>query len=446
MKANRPHCGWVVAILFGLVLWPARAGAEEGWLHEFDEALAAAKQQGKDILIDFSGTDWCLPCKRLWNQTLSQQDFIKLASRRFVLLDVDDLASATMPEGRKERYEALQKRYAIQAFPTVVLATPDGLPYAATGMVAELNNPRAYWQHLEQLYERGQTFKAALAAAGGPRGLTDARSIVAALAEVRPDFVNRFYSDKLAQLRKLKPPDETGYLAFIDARTELLAMEWKLHEQFLVTYDKWSAGQAIEGRWFEAFAPRDVDALIEKHKLRDASLQEALLARALLEIDAGQWREALSTLDAMGALDATPSRFEQANFVRLSIRTADLRRHVSEGRAAADDPLAQLRAVYRIVREDLESQTPTSCCNHSFTVQVHQLVAGAAYGELLRRSTAHLKGEERARAIGKGLGEVELWFNGSISRLVREELPEMAGGKEAARKCLPPRYAEWLDD
>ena len=53
-----------------------------------------------------------------------------------------------------------------------MLATADGLPYAATGLVKEINNPRGYWQHLEPLYERGQKFKAALAASGGPQGLT----------------------------------------------------------------------------------------------------------------------------------------------------------------------------------------------------------------------------------------------------------------------------------
>ncbi len=280
---------WLVIQVLGWVALPAFASADDDWLHEFDEAVAAAKQQGKDILIDFSGTDWCLPCRRLWKETLSQREFIELAAPHFVLLDIDNLAAEAMPKGRKERYEALQERYAIQAFPTIVLATADGLPYAATGLVKEINNPRGYWRHLEPLYERGQKFKAALAASGGPQGLTSAKAIVDSLAEVRPDFVARFYPDKLDQLRRLKPFDETGYLAFIDSRTALLTLEWKLHEGFGETEIKWSDGQAIKGRWVPAFGPQDVDAIIQKHRLRGASLQEALLARAFLEIDAGQW-------------------------------------------------------------------------------------------------------------------------------------------------------------
>jgi thiol-disulfide isomerase/thioredoxin len=446
MRCQRLRHVSLVFLLLGCVALPALASADDNWLHEYDEAVTAAKQQGKDILIDFSGTDWCGNCQQLWNQILSQPEFIELASRRFVLLDIDNLARKPMPEGRKERYEALQKRYGIQAFPTVVLATADGLPYAATGQVPELKSPSKYWQHLEPLFERGQKFKTALAAEGGPQDLDSASSIVGGLAEVRPDFVVRFYSGKLDQLRKLKPPDETGYLAFIDSRSALLALEWKLHEGFAATCDKWSDGEAIKGRWVPAFAPRDVDTIIEKRRLRGASLQEALLARAFLEIDDGQWPAALATLEALGNVDGTLSRFEQSNFVQISIRSADeFRQHVRAARQLSDDPLAQLRALYKILRSDLECVTPTACCNHSFTVQMHYLVAGAAYGELLLKSTAGLQGKDRAKAIGKGLEDIDLYANGSIGRLVCDFMPELVG-KEAAMEYLPPRYANWLKD
>ena len=442
MKYESIRRGLSTIVLLVLVHGSTLAAEDDGWLHEFDEASAAAQRDGKDLLIDFSGTDWCGPCQKLWNQTLSKPEFIERAGRQFVLLDVDNLAVTAMPEGRKARYEALQERYGIQAFPTVVLATAEGLPYAATGMLEDKNNPLAYWQHLEPLFERGQKFKAALAAAGGS---SDAESIVAALCEVRPDFVARFYSDKLDRLRKLTPPDATGYLAFIDTRTALTALEWKLHEGFLAAYDQWSGGKAIKGRWLADYSPRDVEAIIEKHRPQDAALQEALLARAFLEIDAAQWSRALATLEALSKVEAPPSRFEQADFVRISIRSPEeLREHVRAAQASGD-PLAQLRGLYGIVRNDVQCVTSTSCCNHSFTTQVHYLVAGAAYGELLLDTTAQLPDKERAAAIGKGLEGIDLFANGSIGRIVCDLMPELVG-KEAAIKYLPDRYAEWLRD
>lgn len=446
MTAQRTRRYLTVTLLAALAASPSPATGDDGWLHEFDEALAAAKNHGKDILIDFSGTDWCGPCKRLWSQTLSQREFVELANRYFVLLDIDNLVREPMPAGRKERYDALQERYGIHAFPTVVLATAEGLPYAATGLLEQQNKPLAYWQHLEPLRERGQKFKAALDAAGGARGLTTAETIVAAFSELRPDFVLRFYPDKLKELRKLSPTDETGYLAFLDTCAAVLRLESKLYAGFNTTYGKWSEGQAIEGRWIGGLSPAAADAIIEKHQASGATLCEALVARLFLEIDAGDWAAALATLDAIDDIEIPPSRFEQANFVQFSVRSRDkMRRDIDAARKLSADKLAQLRAIYGIIKDDLECSTPTSCCNHSFTLQLHQLVAGAAYGQLLLDTTADLKGEARAVAIGKGLEGIELWANGSIGRIVCELMPELAG-KEAAIKYLPPRYADWLRD
>lgn len=120
---------------------------------------------------------------------------------------------------------------------------------------------------------------------------TLAEAIVAALSELRPDFVLRFYPDKLKESRKLSPADETGYLVFLDTRAALSRLESKLHEGFMATNETWRDGQPIEGRWVKELSPADAEAIIEKHKPRGASLCEALVTRLFLEIDAGDfWR------------------------------------------------------------------------------------------------------------------------------------------------------------
>ncbi len=85
----------------------------------------------------------------------------------------------------------------------------------------------------------------------------------------------------------------------------------------------------------------------------------------------------------------------------------------------------------------------TLCCNHSFWLQLHWILAGDAYGNLLLSSTAHLPNEARAAAIGKGLDGIDVYNNGSIHRIVFEVMPKVVG-KEAAKKLLPANYAEWL--
>ncbi len=105
---------------------------KESWHLEFEDGQAAAKARGKDLLIDFGGSDWCGPCKWLKDRVLSKPEFIERASVAFVLVDIDLPYRSPIAADRKRRYEELQKRYGIASVPTVVLATADGRPYART--------------------------------------------------------------------------------------------------------------------------------------------------------------------------------------------------------------------------------------------------------------------------------------------------------------------------
>jgi thioredoxin-related protein len=120
------------ALLVALGLASPEVRAGDGWHLEFEEGQAIAKAQGKDLLIDFGGSDWCLPCRRLKNQVLSQQTFIERATGQFLLVDIDLPYVKPIAADRKKRYEDLQTRYGINSVPTIVLALPDGRPYART--------------------------------------------------------------------------------------------------------------------------------------------------------------------------------------------------------------------------------------------------------------------------------------------------------------------------
>jgi thiol-disulfide isomerase/thioredoxin len=202
-----------------IVVPSARAG--EAWHVEFEEGRSAAKAQGKDLLIDFGGSDWCLPCKWLKDRVLSREAFIERAGGEFVLVDIDLPVRTPIPADRKKRYEELQERYEIHSFPTVVLAMPDGRPYARTTYREACQTPESYWKHLEPLYERGRRLRAGFARAGSLEGRARAEALAEGLSEVNPRFIPRFYADRVAELRKADPSDATGYLAFLDGRRAL---------------------------------------------------------------------------------------------------------------------------------------------------------------------------------------------------------------------------------
>lgn len=121
------------SVLVALMVLPpvvVQAGVGEEWYLEFEAAQSSAESSRKDLLIDFGGSDWCLPCRYLKERILSKTELIEGASHQFVLLEVDlpRKKPNSIPTDRKARYERLQHRYGITSFPSVVLAMPDGRP------------------------------------------------------------------------------------------------------------------------------------------------------------------------------------------------------------------------------------------------------------------------------------------------------------------------------
>ena len=120
------------------------------WLTDFDAAKAKAAEEGKDLLVDFSGSDWCYWCKRLDGEVFSKPGFVDEVDKDFVLVKID------FPQDKSRQSRQLQAQndrliriYRIEGFPTVILMRADGTPYAETGY--QNGGADAYLRHLNEL-------------------------------------------------------------------------------------------------------------------------------------------------------------------------------------------------------------------------------------------------------------------------------------------------------
>lgn len=59
------------------------------WMGDFSVAKKQARESHKQILINFSGSDWCGPCIRLRSEILESESFVKYASDNLVLVRAD---------------------------------------------------------------------------------------------------------------------------------------------------------------------------------------------------------------------------------------------------------------------------------------------------------------------------------------------------------------------
>ena len=116
-------------LLFGLLasvaLWQASA-ADLNWQTDLPKALAQAKAEKKLVLLDFTGSDWCIWCKKLDADTFTQPEFSAYAKTNLVLVVVDFPNHKDQSDALKAANDALQKKFSVQGFPTLVALKPDG--------------------------------------------------------------------------------------------------------------------------------------------------------------------------------------------------------------------------------------------------------------------------------------------------------------------------------
>lgn len=122
VKAAEPKGGDVQAA--------AAAGA---WSTDYDGSLRRAAQEKKPVLLDFTGSDWCIWCKRLDAEVFSQKPFVDYARDHLILVTIDFPNQKPQSDAEKRRNDELSKRFDVDGYPTVILLSPDGHVLGRTG-------------------------------------------------------------------------------------------------------------------------------------------------------------------------------------------------------------------------------------------------------------------------------------------------------------------------
>jgi thiol-disulfide isomerase/thioredoxin len=102
------------------------AASDGPWLTDLTAAQAQAKKEGKLVFMDFTGSDWCPPCKKLHADILATKDFLAFAGKNLVLVEVDFPNNKPQSEQLKKANEALQEKFKIEGFPTVLVLDAEG--------------------------------------------------------------------------------------------------------------------------------------------------------------------------------------------------------------------------------------------------------------------------------------------------------------------------------
>jgi protein disulfide-isomerase len=141
-----------MAVLAMLVMIQVKA-AEGEWLTDFEKAKAKAKAENKMVLLDFTGSDWCPPCKALHKNVLATEEFVEYAKKNLVLVEVDFPRTKKQSADLKKANKALAAKFEIKAYPTIVVLDSSGKELSkSTGYGGE--KPKEFIAKIEALKNR----------------------------------------------------------------------------------------------------------------------------------------------------------------------------------------------------------------------------------------------------------------------------------------------------
>lgn len=256
----------------------------EGWTTDYEAAKKEAASAGKSMLIDFTGSDWCGWCIKLSDEVFKHDSFKEGVKDKFVLLELD------YPQDKSGQSEALQKqnqelaeKYAVQGFPTILLADGEGRPYASTGY--QPDGPVKYVKHLDELAAKRKARDEGFAAADKLSGAEQAKAYVAALdaMELEDSTLSGFYGETIEKIKKADPEDATGFSKRLESKEKLAKFEASLNELGQKQDFDGALKLVEETLKYDGFSPEDK--------------QRVALMKALVLAEQGKFDEAVAAAD-----------------------------------------------------------------------------------------------------------------------------------------------------
>lgn len=139
-----------IGLLAGWAFLQAGA-AELEWQTDLAKAQAQAKKENKLVMLDFTGSDWCGWCKKLNADVFSKSDFNEYAKKNLVLVEVDFPRFKKLSDGQQKANNALQEKYKIEAYPTIIVLDGEG---KQVGQLGYMSSSKPFIEELDKMKKK----------------------------------------------------------------------------------------------------------------------------------------------------------------------------------------------------------------------------------------------------------------------------------------------------
>jgi protein disulfide-isomerase len=107
--------------------------AGDSWQTDYPHAIAQAAESKKTVLLNFTGSDWCVWCHRLRDEVFTQKPFLDFAGENLVLVELDFPRKTSQAATQKAQNEKLAAQFHVTSYPTIVVVDSSGRELGRTG-------------------------------------------------------------------------------------------------------------------------------------------------------------------------------------------------------------------------------------------------------------------------------------------------------------------------
>ena len=200
----------LTSILFCLLLAASTsttsASVNENWHDDINKAIAASKENGKDLLLLYTGSDWCPPCKQLESEVLGQEEFLNEAKNNFEFVIFDFPKQKQLSEATQKQNREWASKFGVEGYPTVILVDSKLRPYAITGY--RDGGVENYLGMLGEFHQARIRRDEAFAKAEKLTGPERAKALDAGLSEMETELASIYYEDMIKEIVDIDKEDE----------------------------------------------------------------------------------------------------------------------------------------------------------------------------------------------------------------------------------------------
>ena len=125
------------------------------WEKSYSNAEKIAKKNNKSLLIFFTGSDWCGPCKMLVEDFFETEKFKNIADKDLVLYEANNPRNKDLVTGaQREDNLKLGTKFNVSSYPTIIVLSSKGKEIGRRKSYNMMRDPSYHFNFIEETLKK----------------------------------------------------------------------------------------------------------------------------------------------------------------------------------------------------------------------------------------------------------------------------------------------------